>query len=53
VSKILLILFWLGSTISIASEWSKTELFYQHGKLLTPSFAGGGKHATTVIVVVL
>ena len=49
VSKILLLLFWVGSTISIASEWSKTELFYQHGKLLTPSFAGGGKHATTVI----
>jgi hypothetical protein len=40
-----------ASVGSFASEWSKTELFYQHGKLLTPSFAGGGKYATTVITM--
>jgi hypothetical protein len=51
VSKILIALFFLGSAVSVASEWSKTELFYQQGKLLAPSFAGGGKHATTVITL--
>lgn len=49
VSKVLIVLFGICSAASVASEWSKTELFYQHGKLLTPNFAGGGEYATSVI----
>lgn len=41
----------LSSTVSFASEWSKTELFYLQGKLHTPNFAGGGKYATTIITL--
>ncbi len=51
ICKIIITLFLMGSTVTVASDWSKTELFYQQGKLLTPSFAGGGKHATTVITL--
>ena len=34
-----------------ASDWSKTELLYQNGRLSTPDFSGGGKHQTTVITL--
>ncbi|MFT5757196.1 MAG: hypothetical protein ACI9LM_001925 [Alteromonadaceae bacterium] len=51
ISKILTVLLGIISTAGVTSEWSKTELFYQQGKLLTPSFAGGGKYATTVITL--
>lgn len=40
-----------GSASTFASDWSKTELFYQNGRLSTPNFAGGGKHQTTVITL--
>ena len=50
LSKVLLVLICCHSAVS-AAEWSKTELLYQQGKLLAPSFAGGGKHATTVITL--
>jgi hypothetical protein len=51
IGKMAIIILLSSSTTSFASEWSKTELFYQQGKLLTPSFAGGGEHATTVITL--
>jgi nucleoside-specific outer membrane channel protein Tsx len=38
-------------TQAIAADWSKTDLIYQHGKLTTPNFAGGGKSPTTLITV--
>ncbi len=31
-----------------ASDWSTTEVHYQHGKLDTPAFAGGGKNSTQI-----
>lgn len=36
---------------ALSSEWSKTELMYQSGRLATPSFAGGGEHQTTVMTL--
>ena len=45
------VLILLGAFSAQSSDWSKTEILYQQGKLVTPNFAGGGEYSTTVITL--